>query len=60
MNGENEYTSLPPFMIKSVKIPIPVDSEGNIDLAAQEEVANKYFSKPYISVVVKADSSMVK
>lgn len=24
------------------------------------EVANKYFSKPYISVVVKADSSMVK
>ena len=30
LNGENEYTSLPPFMIKSVKIPIPVDNEGNI------------------------------
>ena len=44
LNGENEYTSLPPFMIKSVKIPIPVDSEGNIDLAAQEEVANKYLA----------------
>lgn len=44
LNGENEYTSLPPFMIKSVKIPIPVDSEANIDLAAQEEVANKYLA----------------
>ena len=44
LNGENEYTSLPPFMIKSVKIPIPVDNEGNIDLTAQEDVANKYLA----------------
>lgn len=44
LNGENEYTSLPPFMIKSVKIPIPVDNDGNIDLKAQEEVANKYLA----------------
>lgn len=44
LNGENEYTSLPPFMIKSVKIPIPVDNDGNIDLKAQEDVANKYLA----------------
>lgn len=44
LNGENEYTSLPPFMIKSVKVPIPVDNEGNIDLTAQEDVANKYLA----------------
>ena len=41
-NGENEYTSLPPFMIMDVKIPFPVDEDGKIDLEAQVEIANKY------------------
>lgn len=41
-NGENEYTSLPPFMIKGISVPFPVDDNGNISLAAQKEIANKY------------------
>lgn len=43
-NGENEYTTLPPFMIKDVMIPIPINSAGNIDLIAQKDIAQKYFA----------------
>ena len=41
-NGENEYTSLPPFMLKDIQIPFPVNKEGDIDLHSQREIANKY------------------
>lgn len=44
LNGENEYTSLPPFMIKDVKIPIPVNADGTVNIAAQEQIANKYLA----------------
>lgn len=44
LNGENEYTSLPPFMIKDVKIPIPVNTDGTINITAQEQIANKYLA----------------
>lgn len=43
-NGENEYTSLPPFMIKAVKIVLPVDKYGNPDLHVQNEIAKKYLA----------------
>lgn len=41
-NGENEYTSLPPFMINDVVFPIPVDENGEMDKDAQAEIASKY------------------
>ena len=44
LNGENEYTSLPPFMIKDVKIPIPVNADGTVNITAQEQIANKYLA----------------
>ncbi len=43
-NGENEYTTLPPFMIKDIMIPIPINSTGDIDLNAQKDIAQKYFA----------------
>jgi len=44
LNGENEYTSLPPFMIKDVKIPIPVNADRTVNITAQEQIANKYLA----------------
>lgn len=41
-NGQNEYTSLPPFMVKDLEFDIPVDQEGNYDFAAQSEIAKRY------------------
>jgi restriction endonuclease S subunit len=41
-NGQNEYTSLPPFMIKDLEFDIPIDSKGAYDLVAQMEVADRY------------------
>ena len=43
-NGENEYTSLPPFMIKNVKIILPITEEGTPNLEVQAEIANKYLA----------------
>ena len=41
-NGENEYTSLPPFMIQSVKFAVPVDHDGEPWLEKQKEIATGY------------------
>lgn len=41
-NGENEYTSLPPFMIQSVKFVVPVDHNGEPWLEKQKEIAAGY------------------
>ena len=41
-NGENEYTSLPPFMIQSVKFAVPVDHNGEPWLEKQKEIAAGY------------------
>ena len=41
-NGENEYTSLPPFRVKNVKFSIPVKEDGTFDLDAQKAIAQKY------------------
>ena len=43
-NGENEYTSLPPFMIKTIKIALPVDEKGNPDIVAQHDMAQRYLA----------------
>lgn len=43
-NGENEYTTLPPFMIADIMVPVPVDGQGNISLDAQKEIAAKYLA----------------
>ena len=43
-NGENEYTSLPPFMIKKVSIDLPVDETGQLDMNAQKEISKKYLA----------------
>jgi hypothetical protein len=41
-NGENEYTSLPPFMLKEIQVELPVDDCGNVSLALQQEIALSY------------------
>lgn len=41
-NGENEYTSLPPFRVKNAKFSIPVKEDGSFDLEAQKAIAQKY------------------
>lgn len=43
-NGENEYTSLPPFMIKDLSFPLPLDENGEPDLAMQRKIASKHVS----------------
>lgn len=41
-NGENEYTSLPPFRVKNAKFSIPVKEDGTFDLEVQKAIAQKY------------------
>lgn len=41
-NGADEYTALPPYLIENIEIPLPVDNYGNLDVAAQAEIAQKY------------------
>ncbi|ENZ12488.1 N-6 DNA methylase [Enterocloster clostridioformis] len=43
-NGENEYTSLPPFMLKEVEVGIPVDETGKISIELQREIASSYLA----------------
>jgi len=38
-NGQNEYTSLPPFMVANVEFEVPIDRNGNFDLAGQKELS---------------------
>jgi hypothetical protein len=40
--GQNEYTSLPPFMVADVTFDIPIDCLGNFDVSAQREIADRY------------------
>ena len=40
--GANEYTSLPPFMLKDISIPLPVDADGQIRMDVQQEIADIY------------------
>ena len=40
-NGKNEYTSLPPFMIQSLKLIVPVGCDGKPCLKKQKEIATR-------------------
>ena len=52
-NGENEYTSLPPFMIKDIKIPIPVNQNGDPLLSKQRHIAAEYDSLASVKEQIK-------
>lgn len=41
-NGKNEYTKLYQNMIENIKVPLPIDKKGNIDLEKQNEIMLKY------------------
>ena len=43
-NGENEYTSLPPFMLNDIEVGIPVDETGVISIDLQREISSSYLS----------------
>ena len=43
-NGENEYTSLPPFMLNDIEVGVPVDETGEISLDLQHEIAASYLA----------------
>jgi type I restriction-modification system DNA methylase subunit len=49
-DGSNEYTSLPPFMVKDIEFSLPIDTNGNIDIEKQNEIVKKY---EYISELKK-------
>lgn len=57
-NGENEYTSLPPFMVQNLQIPFPLNENGEISVSAQEEIAQKYLTIEHCKheVVSKLDA----
>jgi len=42
--GENEYTSLPPFMLADIEVGIPVDEAGEISIGLQREIADSYLT----------------
>jgi type I restriction-modification system DNA methylase subunit len=41
-DGKNEYTALPPFMIKDVELPLPIDENGDFDFHAQTAIVEKF------------------
>lgn len=43
-NGENEYTSLPPFMLNDIEVGVPVDEAGEISIDLQREIAASYLA----------------
>jgi type I restriction-modification system DNA methylase subunit len=45
--GENEYTSLPPFMLNEIEICLPVDNKGKVSLPLQQEIAEMYANIEY-------------
>lgn len=48
-NGEDEFTKLYPSMLNDIMIPMPVDRNGNISVAMQQEIAEKYDTVTQIS-----------
>ncbi|OAV75802.1 putative type I restriction enzymeP M protein [Bacteroidales bacterium Barb7] len=44
IDGSNEYTALPPFMIENISFPMPIDESGNLDEESQSEVVDKILS----------------
>ena len=42
--GEDEFTKVPPSMLESVSIEVPINSKGELDIEAQREIAKTYLS----------------
>lgn len=42
VNGENEYTALPPKNIKGIKVPMPINEKGEYDVDVQNQIADKH------------------
>ena len=42
IDGSNEYTSLPPFMLDDVMLELPVNEDGKPDLSLQQEISGIY------------------
>jgi type I restriction-modification system DNA methylase subunit len=42
LNGSDEYTALPPFLVEDIEIPMPINQNGDIDVSVQAEVAKRY------------------
>lgn len=42
--GANEYTSLPPFMLKDIEVGVPVNENGEVSLELQREIAATYIA----------------
>lgn len=42
--GANEYTSLPPFMLKDIEVGVPVNENGEVSLELQREIAETYIA----------------
>ena len=58
-NGKNEYTSLPPFMIKDVKIPMPIDSNGDPLLSEQQRMASEYDSLANVRAQIREQRAIL-
>jgi hypothetical protein len=58
--GEDEFTKLYPSMIKDVSIPLPVDESGDINILAQQKIAEKYIAiEQYKTVVLEKFDSLI-
>jgi len=42
LDGKDEYTALPPYLIEDIEIPVPIDVEGNFDIVTQMDIAQKF------------------
>ena len=51
-NGQNEYTSLPPFMVEHLTIDLPVDDRGDPDPSAQRAIAERYETIEQIKQII--------
>jgi type I restriction-modification system DNA methylase subunit len=57
--GENEYTSLPPFMIANIEFDIPVNESGDFDLAIQEAIAEQFAIVSELKSEMKTNHSKI-
>jgi type I restriction-modification system DNA methylase subunit len=42
VDGSNEYTALPPFMIENIEFPMPLDKDGELNTVVQTVFVEKY------------------
>ncbi len=59
VNGKNEYTALPPFMIKDIKIPLPI-KYNKIDLAVQNQIVEKIKLTEELKIKIKEYKNYIK